>query len=129
MTTSELIAGYAGPLLIVVAAAMLLRRSVFADVIQDLSNSRGLIVLAGVLALIAGLAIVRAHNVWAADWTVAVTVLGWLCILGGVLRIVWPDRIAGLADSMMGGNAAYTSWALFTLALGAFFTAKGYALV
>lgn len=129
MSTSELIAGYAGPLLIVLAAAMLMNRSVFVGVIRDLSRSHGIIVLAGVLALLAGLAIVRAHNVWAADWRVAVTLLGWLAVAGGVVRILWPERIAALTDSMMGSNAAYTFWALFTLALGAFFTVKGYALL
>ena len=33
--------------------------------------------LSGVLMFVAGLAIVRAHNRWGADWTVLVTLSGW----------------------------------------------------
>jgi hypothetical protein len=34
-----------------------------------------------VLALLAGLAVVNAHNLWVLDWRLIVTILGWLLIL------------------------------------------------
>ena len=129
MTNAELIAGYAGPLFIAVAAAILINRRIVVGLITDLSNGPGFIFFAGILTLLAGLAIVRTHNVWAADWTVLITVLGWLCVLGGVIRIVWPDRVAAMRDKVMASDTAVTVWALVALALGAVLTAKGYALV
>lgn len=129
MTASHLIAGYAGPLFVVLAAAMLLNRSAYVGVIRELSESQGLIVVAGMLVLVAGLAIVRAHNLWVADWRIAVTLLGWLAIAAGIVRIIWPDRIAALSGRLLGSDGAYTVLALVPLALGAFFTIKGYALL
>lgn len=129
MTASHLIAGYAGPLFIALAAAMLLNRAILVDAFRELSDSPGLVVFAGILALVAGLAIVRAHNLWVADWRIGVTLLGWLSIAGGIVRILSPDRVAALSASMLGSDRAYTFWALVTLALGAFFTIKGYALL
>jgi uncharacterized membrane protein YdcZ (DUF606 family) len=41
--------------------------------------------LSGVLLFVAGLAIVRAHNSWALDWTTLVTLSGWV---GGALGLV-----------------------------------------
>lgn len=129
MTNAELIAGYAGPIMMAVAAAMLINRRTFVGAITDMANGPAFIFLAGLLTLLGGLAIVRAHNVWSAEWTVLVTVIGWLAIIGGIVRIVWPDRIASLANRMLSSENAITVWALVALMLGAFLTAKGYALV
>lgn len=129
MTNAELIAGLAGPLLIATAAALLVNRETVAGLLTGVLNSPEFIFFSGILTLVAGLAIVRAHNVWAAEWHILVTVIGWLCIIGGALRVIWPDRVAALRSRMMKSENAVTAWALVALVLGAFLTAKGYALV
>ena len=43
--------------------------------------------LSGVLMFVAGLAIVRAHNRWRANWTVLVTLAGWFALALGVVRM------------------------------------------
>jgi uncharacterized membrane protein HdeD (DUF308 family) len=45
------------------------------------------IYLSGVLLFVAGLAVVRAHNVWARNWTVLVTLSGWLFLALGLVRM------------------------------------------
>ncbi len=129
MTNAELIAGLAGPIMMAVATALLINRQTIAAVLKDASNGPGVVFFAGILTLLAGLAIVRTHNVWAAEWTVLITVIGWLAVIAGVLRIIWPDRVAGLSSRFMSSENAITAWALVALLLGAFLTAKGYALV
>jgi hypothetical protein len=55
--------------------------------------------LSGVLMFVAGLAIVRAHNHWARDWTVLVTLSGWFALALGLFRMfaagVYQRRSAG----------------------------------
>lgn len=46
----------------------------------------------------AGLSIVNTHNVWALDWSLIVTLLGWALFLGGAVRIALSrvvDRVGG----------------------------------
>ena len=43
--------------------------------------------LSGTLMFVGGLAIVRAHNHWARDWTVLVTMTGWFFLLLGLFRM------------------------------------------
>lgn len=129
MTNAELIAGFAGPLFMAVAAALLINRRTVANLVTGTLNGPEFIFFSGIFTLLAGLAIVRAHNVWAAEWTLLVTVLGWLCIVGGVIRIVWPERVTTLRAAVMRSENSLTAWALVSLLLGAFLTAKGYALV
>jgi hypothetical protein len=43
--------------------------------------------LSGTLMFVGGLAIVRAHNHWARDWTVLVTLSGWFFLALGLFRM------------------------------------------
>lgn len=45
------------------------------------------IYLSGVIMFVAGLAVVRAHNVWEKNWTVLITLAGWFLLLLGLLRM------------------------------------------
>lgn len=129
MENSLYIARLIGPVLVAVAASLMLNRQFFASLAGDLSANRALILIAGLLALIAGLAIVDAHNIWTSDWRVIVTLFGWLAIAGGLFRIVLPDLVVRMAASF----ASRTSWALpagaIAMLLGLFLSAKGHGLV
>lgn len=43
--------------------------------------------LSGVLLFVAGLAVVRSHNVWARNWTVLITLAGWFFLALGLVRM------------------------------------------
>lgn len=43
--------------------------------------------LSGLLFFVAGLAVVRAHNVWARNWTVLITLSGWSFLALGLVRM------------------------------------------
>jgi uncharacterized membrane protein HdeD (DUF308 family) len=45
------------------------------------------IYLSGVLMFVAGLAVVRAHNVWERNWTVLITLSGWFLLTLGLVRM------------------------------------------
>jgi hypothetical protein len=49
-----------------------------------------LVYLNGTLLFIAGLSIVRDHNRWKGGWPVLVTLVGWLLMLGGLIRMFAP---------------------------------------
>jgi hypothetical protein len=45
----------------------------------------------GVLSTVAGIAILLGHNIWVKDWTVIVTIFGWLMFIKGVMFLFMPD--------------------------------------
>jgi hypothetical protein len=82
MPNSKRIAGLVGPVIV----AMLV--SEFPLVQPHLYDAQipPVVYLSGVLMFVGGLAIVRAHNHWARDWTVLITLSGWL---GVILGLFW----------------------------------------
>jgi hypothetical protein len=85
MANSKNIAGLLGPSLMALSASEAANVNVWA------SDTPAGIYLNGALLFVAGLAIVRAHNVWERDWTFMVTVMGWSALVIGLLRMFAPD--------------------------------------
>lgn len=94
METSLFLAKLIGPVLAVIGTSVLLNPTQFRAVANEIMQSPALIFVIGHVALPAGLATVLVHNVWIAGWPVLITILGWLGVIGGALRVVAPQRAA-----------------------------------
>ena len=83
MANSKQIAGLVGPTIV----AMIV--SEFPLVQPHLYDAQipPVVYLSGVLMFVAGLAIVRAHNHWARDSKVLVTLTGWFALAPGLFRM------------------------------------------
>jgi len=81
--------------------------------------------LSGVLMFVAGLAIVRAHNHWAKDWTVLITLTGWFFLVLGLFRMF----AAGLYQrgSANTGASVFMILEAFLLLIGLIITFKSYS--
>ena len=73
------------------ASACSFNRAAVRAVLDEFSAIRALVFLAGLITMPAGLAVVLTHNVWVADWPVLITVLGWLTVISGAVRLVAPE--------------------------------------
>ena len=127
MTHSKLIAGLMGPLLLALGGAMIINRAMFATMASELAANPGMIFLTGILSLIAGVAVVRIHNRWDGDWRVIVTVLGWLAVIGGIVRMWFPQMAAPIVEGLGLSQSTVVLAGLAVTALGAFLSYKGYS--
>src|SRR5215470_19007765 len=94
MPTSIFLAKLIGPIALAIGIGVLINRDTYRKLAEEFLSSYALIYLAGILAMTAGLAIVLNHNIWALEWRVIITLIGWLATLGGVMRIVFPLCVA-----------------------------------
>ncbi len=83
MENSRRIAALVGPTLVAAVA------SEFPLVQPHLYDAQTppVVYLSGVLMFVAGLATVRVHNLWRRDWTVLVTLSGWVLLAFGLFRM------------------------------------------
>ena len=106
--------------------AMLLNRQMFPEMITQVAQNYAIIFLSGALSLLAGVAIVRVHNVWTGGWPVIITILGWLLIVGGLARMWFPHRASEIAASFGENPTFFLVTGVVLLALGAFLSFKAY---
>ena len=114
------LAGLLGPTLIALAVTEWVNIDVFLAAAGPLFGPH--VYLNGTLLFVAGLAIVRAHNVWVRAWRVLITLVGWFAILVGLGRMAWP-----LAAQAAGENAVVLYGSLVTLlVIGAILSFKAF---
>jgi uncharacterized membrane protein YhaH (DUF805 family) len=126
MITSKTIAGLIGPTLVAIAAGMLLDIGSSPNLAEQVSREPALIFVSGILLFVAGLAVVRVHNRWIKGWPALVTILGWLAMLGGLARMLFPTRLAAIAGGISQITGVIIAGAIVLLALGAFLSFEAY---
>ncbi len=128
--TTETIAQFMGPTMIVTAASILFNKKSLPDMAAQISNDWSIMFLSGLVLFVAGLAVVRVHNVWEGGWwPVTVTVLGWLTMIGGAARVLYPKQLAAMAPALVSSPIGLTLGGYALLVLGAFVTLKAFRLL
>jgi hypothetical protein len=90
MELSLLIAKIVSVVYLCAALSAIFSKDHFRRVLDDLFKNAALVYFMGFTAVILGILIVHYHNTWVKDWTVLITILGWLALLKGVLLIAVP---------------------------------------
>ena len=100
MSSSKQIAALVGPTIVAMVAAE------FPIVQPHLYDAQipPVVYLSGALMFVAGLAIVRAHNHWARDWTLLVTLSGWFFLALGLFRMFAAGAYQRGSASISGGT-------------------------
>jgi hypothetical protein len=126
MLTSVYLARLIGPVVLAVGIGLLVNGAVYRALSEEFLASRALVYLSGLLTMSAGLAIVLAHRVIAPDWRLIITILGWLMLIGGAFRVIFPDRAARLGRDLINRPNMMPIAAAIWLILGAILTIAGY---
>jgi len=120
MPNSAYIAKLLGPALIGITVTEWMNLDIFTAAIRPSFATH--VYLNGTLLFIAGLAIVRAHNVWSRRWPVLITLVGWVAVVGGLSRMVAP------VSAQQAGQSASVVYASLValLAIGVVLTFNSY---
>jgi hypothetical protein len=126
MAPAVFIARLVGPLFVAIGLGILLNRMFYADAVAEGVRSPVLIYLSGVASLLAGLAILNLHRAWSANWRVIVTILGWVLLISGIIRIALPWVTASIATTLYSAPAAMAVVAVIVLVVGGYLSFEGY---
>jgi len=126
MVASVFIARLLGPVFALIGIALLLRAETYRAIFRDFLRSPALYYLAGFLALFAGLAIVLTHNVWAFDWRVVITLIGWVTIVRAAITVLWPEWIVPVGNVVLEHRAALLAGGAINFLIGLVLSYFGY---
>ena len=98
MQLSKLIAKMAAVIYLSASAGAFFGADYYRKIADDFFGNAGLVYVSGFITAVIGLLIVTYHNRWAKNWTVLITVLGWLALLKGILLIAFPQFVHSLSE-------------------------------
>ena len=125
MDRSRFIAGLIGPVLTAVAISIFINGDMVGQMAQQMSSDYGLIFVMGIVTLTAGLAIVTSHNVWK-GWPAVITVFGWLAVVGGLVRVLFPRQLAEFAPTIVAQGWPVMVMAGLVLVIGLVLSLKAF---
>ena len=128
MDASIFLAKLMGPIFVIIGVGLFLNRERYLAVVDEVILSKTLLYVFGVMALTGGLAILLTHNVWVWDWPVVITIIAWLMVVRGSLRIVIPQQIEAIAKGMTDQLPTLLLISdMIVISVGLFLSWKGYS--
>jgi hypothetical protein len=126
MEISILLAKFWGLYCLILCLILLLRPDVLRSLFSYNIDDPHFMLLTGFMAFSMGLANILLHNIWTADWRVVITLMGWMALLKGIMRIGFPSASARSIQTLQHGK--YTVFISGTLGaiLGAWLTWVGF---
>ena len=119
-----------GVVMLIVAAAMLVDKTMVVAAVGQLGEDRSAMLLLGFVRVTFGVGIVLVHNIWSRGfWPLLVTLTGWAMLVRGVMGLfVPPDVMAGLIAAAH-FDEFYYLYAAAPLLLGMYLSLRGFSAV
>jgi len=126
MERSKFIAKLIGPVCIAGGLGMLFNMAVFRAMFEHALHDHVIIYLSGIMAMVIGLLVINFHNRWEWNWTVIITIFGWMALLGGIVRTVTPQVIEAYGMMLIAHRTFFTVDGGIALLLGVLLCYFGY---
>lgn len=97
MSTSMTIAYLLLPLFALITISAIINPKRYKQVLKDSVEHPALMYIMSIVTIVGGTAIIMYHNVWTNDRTTTITIVGWMMILKGSIRLLFPKT----AEHMM----------------------------
>ena len=82
------------------------------------------LILGGFLAIVIGVLILQYHNIWEGNWTLSVTIVGWISLLKGITLLALPKWVLKTRSFFL--KPQLTRLIVFLLIIGSFFGYYGF---
>jgi len=126
MDISIFLAKVFGLYFIIMGLAVLKNRGGLNEMISELVNNSSRRLMDGFLILIIGILLVVSHNIWAGGWKILITILGWLTLLKGILRLFLSnEQFAKVVNKF--SNPSFYMWSgVISVVLGIYLAYIGF---
>lgn len=113
-----------GAWMLVMGIALIKEKKFFEEMALEFFASKPVFYLGALVALFLGVLCISLHNIWVWDWSLLITVLGWMTFFKGALFLIFPaesSRFSGWYLKHV--NLSLVGWGY--TCMGAFLCFKG----
>lgn len=86
---------------VIISLFLIIQHQHLKSIVDEILDQRGLIFIMAILTLIMGLLMVASHNVWVMGWPVVITLIAWLVLISGLLRLFCLDTVIKMGKSFV----------------------------
>ncbi|TRO97253.1 hypothetical protein FKB34_01225 [Glycocaulis profundi] len=116
--TTLILARILGGYMLIMGVAMLVHRTMAAELMERLKDDFSLTFTLGLIALLFGLIIVSVHPFWNTPLAVVVSIVGWLGVIEGALIALLRTRFMAIIAPLVTGGTFGLIWGALAALLG-----------
>ena len=90
METSILIARIIAVIYLSMGVGFILNRAYYQKEFEKMIDNSSFMLFGGMMAIVIGSLIIGYHNVWVKNWTILITIIGWISLTKGVILLAFP---------------------------------------
>jgi hypothetical protein len=125
MELSIFLAKVIGPVLMLVCLSLAIdRRNI--DLLFETYRSSAAVFITGVVELFLGTAMIVSHNIWALDFRIVLTLIGWLLLVRGIGRTFFPSRVAKTLAGFGTARSVVVPLLILVFLIGAYLAYSGF---
>lgn len=108
------------------ALGLIISKKFYVKELANLIDSSAFMLFGGFMAIVLGSLVLHHHSEWSSDWTISITLIGWIALLKGIALLVFPAKFQSLKDNLL--SEKYLSKVILPLCLllGLFFAYFGF---
>jgi len=127
MNTALFLAQFWGIVFIIMSVGMFVRRENVKAIVK-MAQEEGLLIFSGFLGVMIGVGHILLFNVWSADWTIIITLIGWISLFKGCIRVFFPRTTQRFVKDFHNKSSNTTTALVIVFVLGLYLFAKGFGL-
>ncbi|WP_298623653.1 hypothetical protein [uncultured Legionella sp.] len=112
--------------LVIVSLFTLCRYEQVKSISSEILGNRGLFFIVALITLILGLLMVVSHNIWVMGWPVLITLISWLVLISGLLRLLCAGTANRMGQSFLANPTRMKTVSLILLIIGVFLLLQVY---
>ncbi len=112
--------------LVIVSLFTLCQYEQVKSITSEILGQRGLFFIVAIITLILGLLMVASHNVWVMSWPVIITLISWLVLISGLMRLLCADTATRMGQTFLTHPMGMKICAIIFLILGLFLLMQVY---
>jgi len=111
---------------LVIGIGILLNPDFYKKLFEEFIKNTFALYLGGVMALVVGYLILAFHNTWTKDWSVIITIVGWIALIKGIVILVQPKMMIILSKAILKIENILKIEAIVVIFLGLVFSFLGF---
>jgi len=117
-----------GIYIVVTSLALLINKNKAKELMGEVKKHTTLLFVDGALALFFGTILILTHNFWVNHLSIAVSLVGWVIFITGVLELILPSKLMVRLYTLTQRKVGFVI-NLATLALGTYFALYGFGIL
>ena len=109
-----------------IGIGFLINSDFYKKLFEDFAERTSMLYFGGMFALVIGYLIVAFHNTWTKDFSVIITVVGWISLAKGILILVWPKLMIAITKAILKSKNFLKIEVIAIIIIGLFFSFLGF---